>query len=722
MKSATRTRTTQSLVFGKKPSCFLSLLVSTLLFTASIFPAHAAELEASDGTGADQFGFSVSISGATAVIGAYHDDIGSNSNQGSAYLFRNLDSTAGTATENAKLISSDGAEDDFFGASVSVSATTVLVGAYQNDVGSNFDQGSVYLFRDVDTVSGTVTENAKLVSSDGAPGDWFGFSVSLSGSNALVGAEQDDGPSEGDYAQGSAYFFQNLDSASGTVTENAKLVASDGAPGDLFGYSVSLSGTNALVGAPGSEIGSNSSQGSAYYFQSLDGVSGTVTESAKLIASDGAAGDQFGTAVSLSGTTALVGAFQDTVGPSFAEGSAYLFRNLDSASGTVTENAKLVASDRDIFNYFGSSVSLSGTTALVGASRNTVGSNSAQGAAYLFQNLDTASGIVTEDVKLFASDGAASDLFGSSVAIDGDQFVVGAVNGDGAATNSGKAYSGTVSSVTTLDEGNSSRTIDGISFESRTDWIIGQTTDSNQVTLTSGDSGNVTAAGKAVYIGQQAGSDNNMLTLEGSLIANQIHIGTTGNTGNKLLLGGTGDRINDSAAISMSGGTFDTAGLSETVGALTLQNTSIIDLGDLSSLLRFADSSSLSSSWSGTLSIYDWSGDLSGGGTDQLYFGTDANGLTSSQLAMIYFYSGDGTGFLGGAQILSTGELVPVPEPTTIFAATLLGLTLLWRERRRLKLLVGAGKVVATIDPETGRDRNAHGDVLPAQWRICRDE
>ena len=65
------------------------------------------------------------------------------------------------------------------------------------------------------------------------------------------------------------------------------------------------------------------------------------------------------------------------------------------------------------------------------------------------------------------------------------------------------------------------------------------------------------------------------------------------------------------------------------------------------------------------MNIYNWSGSLSGGGTDQLHFGSDANGLTSSQLAQIAFYSGDSTGFLGMTGILSTGEIVPVPEPTT---------------------------------------------------------
>ena len=274
------------------------------------------KLTASDGATYDNFGYSVSLSsdGSTALIGArYDDDKGTYS--GSAYVFTRSGSTW---TEQAKLVASDGAASDFFGYSVSLSSdgNTALIGAYyDDDKGSN--SGSAYIF----TRSGsTWTEQAKLTASDGAASDWFGCSVSLSsdGSTALVGATGDD--DKGTYS-GSAYVFTR----SGSVwSQQAKLVASDGVASDFFGESVALSsdGSTALVGADGDgDKGSDS--GSAYVFTRSGS---TWTEQAKLLASDGAAGDYFGYSVSLSsdGSTALVGANGDDDKGSDS-GSAYLF-------------------------------------------------------------------------------------------------------------------------------------------------------------------------------------------------------------------------------------------------------------------------------------------------------------------------------------------------------------------------------------------------------------
>lgn len=494
--------------------------------------AQAAELESSDGAYEDYFGYSVSAAGTMGLSGAcWDDDYGSRS--GSAYLYRNLDTASGTVTQTAKLLASDSAEGDQFGTYVSLSGTTGLVGAYgDDDKGSS--SGSAYLYRNLDTVSGTVTETAKLVASDGESFDYFGRSVSLSGSAGMVGAQSDDDET------GSAYLYRGLDTATGTVVESAKLVASDGAIDNYFGRSVSLSGTMGMVGAFYDDDNGDAS-GSAYLYRNLDVVSGTVTESVKLLASNGAAGDQFGDTVSLSGSLGLVGArYVDDNGAS--SGAAYFYRDLDTASGIVTESVKLVASDGEASDLLGSSVSLSGTTGLVGALGDDDGSNGS-GSAYLYRNLDSKTGVVTEDVKLRASAGEEQSTFGYAVSLDSDRFVISASKGDGAATDSGKAYSGSVKSVTTLDDGNASGTISGISFESRTDWVIGETTDDNTVTLSFGDIANVTESGKAVYIGKDASADFNELAIAGLLLATEVNIGADGNIGNLL-------RLEDSADIS----------------------------------------------------------------------------------------------------------------------------------------------------------------------------
>ena len=127
------------------------------------------------------------------------------------------------------------------------------------------------------------------------------------------------------------------------------------------------------------------------------------------------------------------------------------------------------------------------------------------GSAYIFRNLDTATGTVNESVKLRASVGAVNDSFGESVSLDGDRFTVGAPLGGGV-SDTGSAYTGTVSSVTTLDFGNTSAIIDGISFQSRTDWIIGETTSNNHVELTEGGSAEILELDTGIFVGGNADS------------------------------------------------------------------------------------------------------------------------------------------------------------------------------------------------------------------------
>jgi len=322
---------------------------------------QVAKLTASDGAAADSFGLSVSVSGTTAVVGAFGDDdcgLGS----GSAYLF---EKGVSGWSQMAKLTASDGTMFDSFGVSVAVSGTTAVVGAHlDDDCGSN--SGSAYLFED----NGTAwVQTAKLTASDGAVDDYFGGAVSVSGMTALVAANMDDDCGSG---SGSVYVFEN----NGTAwVQVAKLLPSDGEAYDAFGVSVAVSGTTAVVGAyADDDCGSNS--GSAYVFED----NGTAwVQVAKLLPSDIAAGDAFGFSVSVSGTTAVVGAqWDDDCGS--ASGSAYVFEDNGTAWVQV---AKLLPSDGAADDWFGRCVSVSGPTAIVGAFYNDdLGTSS--GSAYIF--------------------------------------------------------------------------------------------------------------------------------------------------------------------------------------------------------------------------------------------------------------------------------------------------------------------------------------------------
>ena len=514
--------------------CFLATIC---LFTAST--AHslsAQELNASDAAFDDLFGTSVSLSGNIGLVGAENDDENGNFS-GSAYVFRNLDNATGTINESVKLIASDGAAQDRFGGAVSLSGNIGLIGAERDD-DNGFSSGSAYVFRNLDTAIGTINESVKLTASDGSVNANFGGAVSLSGNIGLIGA---DNANTNLAASGSAYIFRNLDTATGNINESVRLIASDAFTSDQFGTSVSLSGNMGLIGADRNDDNGTDS-GSAYIFRDLDTATGTINESVKLTASDAAAFDEFGGAVSLSGNIGLIGAQLANTDNGFNSGSAYVFRNLDTATGTINESVKLIGSDTTGGDDFGISVSLSGDIGLIGAESDD-DNGSTSGSAYIFRNLDTATGTINESVKLIASDGTSFDRFGGSVSLDGDRFTIGAERGNGVTAGTGSAYTGTVSSLTTLDVGNSSAIIDGISFESRTDWIIGEFTSGNMVTLTADDSASIVETGMFVLIGANAGSNDNILVVEGSIEATDVFIGANFNVGNELVLSATAESM-----------------------------------------------------------------------------------------------------------------------------------------------------------------------------------
>ena len=259
----------------------------------------------------------------------------------------------------------------------------------------------------------------KITASDGAAGDLFGRSVSISGDYAVTGAQTDD---DNGSESGSAYVFKRGDTS---WAEEAKLLASDGVVADSFGGSVSISGDYVVVGAQ-TDDDNGSESGSAYVFKRT----GTSwAEEAKLLASDGTAGDKFGNSVSISGDYAVMGADEDELN-GFHSGSAYVFKR----SGTSwAQEAKF--SDGSVEDHFGGSVSISGDYAVVAA----VGylNSSYQGSALVYKRTGTS---WAREVRLLASDGAEGHLFGGSVSISGDYAVAGAPGDDDNGSESGSAY------------------------------------------------------------------------------------------------------------------------------------------------------------------------------------------------------------------------------------------------------------------------------------------
>jgi hypothetical protein len=323
-----------------------------------------------------------------------------------------------------KLIASDKAAEDRFGKAVAISGNTAVVGAWQADPDGTEGAGAAYVFVRNGT---TWSEQQKLAASDKAAGDRFGYSVAISGDTMVVGAYFAD--PDGVERAGAAYVFVR----NGTAwTEQQKLTASGKAAYDAFGTSVAVSGDTVVVGAYVADSDGIDRAGAAYVFIRSDS---TWTQQQKLTASDKATSNHLGYSVAISGDTIVVGAHGAAPEGVTQAGAAYVFTRSGS---TWSEQQKLTASDKAAEDSFGRSVAISGNTVVAGAHGATSGGLYSAGAAYVFTRTGST---WTQQQKLTASDKAAENHFGISVAISEDAVVAGAYAAapDGV-TNAGAAY------------------------------------------------------------------------------------------------------------------------------------------------------------------------------------------------------------------------------------------------------------------------------------------
>jgi len=346
------------------------------------------KIVAPDQADQDQFGFSVSISGDYAIVGAYLEDpdlgAGALNQAGSAYIFRRTDTNTWDA--GIKIVALDGDSSDRFGRAVAISGDYAIVGAIQEDpnlgAGEIDDAGAAYIFRRTDT--NTWDDGTKLTSLSAEISGKFGNSVAISGDYAVVGAggETTDGVAN----SGAAYIFKRTgDNAWDSVTKIKTPVPSLAA---LFGggigftfaeSSVAISGDYVLVGASGEEIDGNDNIGAAYVFKRTgDNI---WDAGVKILAPDGVAGDQFGRSVAISGNTAIVGATTaDPEGTNNA-GAAYVFQRTDVNAWDA--GTKIISLAPENVGLFGISVAISDSTAIVGARGEDFDGNDDAGVAYI---------------------------------------------------------------------------------------------------------------------------------------------------------------------------------------------------------------------------------------------------------------------------------------------------------------------------------------------------
>jgi len=268
-----------------------------------------------------------------------------------------------------------------------------------------------------------VNEEANLNRGGSFANDHIGYSVAISGNTVVIGAPDDD---DGGLNSGSAFVFVRSGS---NWSLQGKLNADFADAGDLFGYSVAISGDSVAISATGDDFGS------AYVFVRSGS---TWSQQGRLTAADADSDDQFGVSVAISGDSVVVGADRDEE-KGFDSGSAYVFVRSGS---TWSQQSKLTATDdRNYRSFFGRSVAISGDSVVVGASLNTHGCIGAAGAAYVFVR---SGNTWSQQAKLTAADAGGSNYFGGSVAISGSSVIVGATGyGTGASaggSSSGAAY------------------------------------------------------------------------------------------------------------------------------------------------------------------------------------------------------------------------------------------------------------------------------------------
>jgi hypothetical protein len=393
---------------------FLSIASAALLVILMGLPAMATDsvkIFGSDSAAGDDFGYSVDISAEYAVIGAYYHTV-TTSAQGAAYVYKKTGSNAWIF--NAKLVASDPWPQVEFGKSVAIDSDRIIVGSPQdNDYGTS--SGSAYVFK---LDGGNWVQEGKLTPADPGPNQNFGNAVDISGVVAIVGAygNQDLGNDTG-----AAYIF---DKSGAMWLQRAKLTPLEAEAGAQFGISVSLDSDVAVIGAHGAlDLGNFT--GAAYVYRKNGAA---WIEESRLTPQDATEQMHFGRAVAVEGGVVAVGAF----GADEGRGAAYVFTK---PSAGWTQSSRLIASDRELGDRFGATVSINGTMLFAGAPDSHI-SFDGMGAVYAFQSTGDSWEYYG---KYWDSAGAAADALGTSIGSASGMMIAGIPFNDETAYSAGAA-------------------------------------------------------------------------------------------------------------------------------------------------------------------------------------------------------------------------------------------------------------------------------------------
>ncbi len=387
---------------------------------------------ADDGKAGDYFGFSAAIDGSTVLVGAFKADIDNAIDAGAAYVY--VLGSNGWQQE-AKLVADPLFAGDTLGGNVALKGDIAMLGAINRD-DKGEDSGAVVSFERKSNIWG---QTQIITAPDAMPGDSFGQTIALTEKFLIIGAPKSDALG---LDSGAAYIYKR---ESDQWRYQAKLVASDGAAGDLFGISVAAYGNTVLIGADLHDEKAENA-GAAYVYVLDDGK---WQQQAKLVASDAGETDIFGVRVSLWDNTALISARRDDIAElGIDAGSAYIFVR---QGATWYQQAKLISPDGKADDRFGRGVAISGDTAIISAMNHDENGNDS-GAVYVYKKQD---GNWHYSSKIIANNGLPADRFGWNLALSNNVAVIATPHKDANGKESGAVYTQVLGSHS-LSEVNSS--------------------------------------------------------------------------------------------------------------------------------------------------------------------------------------------------------------------------------------------------------------------------
>lgn len=373
----------------------------------------------SDSTPYQGYGYSLDISGEYAVVSEKNRDVGSNNNQGKVYIYKR---TGSDWTELQQLTASDGLANDGFGGAVAISGNTLVVTAQGVDIGGQSGVGAVYVYtRDGDTWT---QQGSRITADTPISNRSWGVSVDISGDTIVVGAQGISSGASADIGkQGSAYVFTR---SGNTWTQQQILESPTPANREYFGHDVGISGDTIVVGAYYRNKGAIVQAGSGFVF-SRSGS--TWTQLQELTADDSGQYFEFGKQISINGNYIAVSAprWGPGIAGQFNRGAVYVYYK---SGTTFTQQQKITADDPDNNDNFGESLDISGDLIIAGSRANDLGAGAYSGTAYVLRRSGSTWAITN---KFAPTDLQSYDDFGNNVAVDDNSFVItasGSPNGN----------------------------------------------------------------------------------------------------------------------------------------------------------------------------------------------------------------------------------------------------------------------------------------------------